>query len=151
MKTSLETSPSLRSGPRRWSGVAVLIIAGVHTALGVLAGLRLLPDPQMDRLAGDRVPLLELGPGFALSPTADALTMTMFWFLAFGIALVPLGSLLLSLERTGRSIPCAVGVQLGLLAVGGGFFLPASGFWLALLPAFNIWAQARHAAAEEGS
>lgn len=126
------------STPRRWAGSALLFIVAIHTALGILVGLRWLPDPQMDRLAGSRIPLLELTPGFGSLPEVDLLPLVMFWFLFFGFALIPLGFLVRHLERKGESVPSFVGIQLIILGLAGGILLPASGFWTVLVPAWNI-------------
>lgn len=120
-----------------WAGLSLLIIAGIHTAFGLLAGLRLIPDAQMQRLVGDAVPLLHLKPaGFGAEPTLAALTM--FWFLFFGFALIPLATLLRHLEKKAEPIPRSIGYQLIALSLGGALFLPASGFWFALIPAWQI-------------
>ncbi len=126
------------AAPRRWAGTALLVIATIHTAFGVLAGLRILPDPEMQRLAGDRAPLLELTPGFGVLSEVQPLPLLMFWFLFFGFALYPLGFLVRHLERKGERVPYFVGLQLLALGIGGGIMLPASGFWTVLVPAYNI-------------
>lgn len=125
-----------------WAGLAILVIAGVHTLFGVLGGLRVLPDPQMQRLVGDRVPLLELKPAlFASEPSLAA--MTMFWFLFFGLALFPLGALVRHFEKELVRIPRFVGYQLVGLGFAGVLFLPASGFWLVFIPAWQILSRRR--------
>lgn len=131
-------SPTKKKTPARWAGSALIAIASIHTAVGLLGGLRWLPDPEMDRFAGSRVPLLELKPGFALAGDVDLLPLTVFWFLFFGFALLPLGFLLRHLEKIELPVPRSIGIQLMFLAGAGAILLPASGFWLVLLPAWNI-------------
>lgn len=131
----------MHKGPpsrRRWAGTALLLIAAIHTTFGLLAGARVLPDPKLEALVGDRVLLLDLRP--LMGADADMAVLTMFWFLFFGLVLASLGALMRHLERE-RELPRFVGFHLAALGLGGGLFLPASGFWLALLPAYNVLAQ----------
>ena len=121
-----------------WAGIALLIIAGIHTAFGLLVGLRLLPDPEMQRLVGERVPLLELKPVFLQQVPLELAPLTMFWFLFFGLAVVPLGALVRHLEKQRQPVPHFVGYHLLALCLAGVLFMPASGFWFVLLPAWII-------------
>ncbi len=101
-----------------WAGIALLIIAGIHTAFGLLIGLRLLPDPEMQRLMGERVPLHELKPVFLQQAPLELAPLTMFWFLFFGLAVVPLGALVRHLEKQGQPVPHFVGYHLLALVLG---------------------------------
>lgn len=135
----------MRQGKKRkqtWAGIAILVIAGVHTTFGLLGGLRILPDPEMQRLVGERVPLLELQPA-ALGAAPTLASLTMLWFLFFGVALVPLGALVRHLEKRDVPVPHFVGYQLIALSLSGALFLPASGFWFALIPAWQVFRQNR--------
>ncbi|TPV93007.1 MAG: hypothetical protein B7733_22870 [Myxococcales bacterium FL481] len=101
----------------------------------MLLGARVLPDPQLQARVGDRVILFDLQ--LLMGSSADFVTLTLFWFLFFGFALAPFGALMRHVERE-RELPRFVGLHLAALGLGGGLLLPASGFWFALLPAFNV-------------
>lgn len=131
--------PATFSPKGRWAGRGLLIIAAVHSIFGLLAGARIIPDPQMQALIGDRAVLSGMVPPLGVSGQLDLAQMLLFWFFAFGVALIPLGLLVHHLERSGQRVPQMIAAALVGLALLGGLFIPASGFWLALLPAWNIW------------
>lgn len=123
----------------RWAGNALLAIALLHCAFGLLAGARVIKDPELQALVGDRALLFEMRPPLGSTTPLQVAHVALFWFLAFGVALLPLGAVIRHLERTAQEVPRSLAWQLAALAVAGGVFLPASGFWLALIPAWNIW------------
>jgi hypothetical protein len=120
-----------------------MCIAALHVAIGLLTGTRLVQDPKLQELVGDRAPVLELTPFMGLQAAPDLAVMMTFWYLFFGLLLFLYGSLIRHSESITPKLPTFVAVHLAGLALLGGFFLPASGFWLALVPAYLVLRQQR--------
>lgn len=105
------------------AGTLVMGIAVVHCAVGV--GLA-------------KAPLLEIAAqGFVGAVEADLERIAVFWFMFFGFLLLLLGQALRAWERVAR-LPAGVGYGLGALCLAGAIMIPASGFWLGLVPAALI-------------
>jgi hypothetical protein len=58
-----------------------------------------------------------------------------FWFLIMSPLLAMVGQLVIASARAGRPASRALGWQLLTFALGGAILMPASGFWLGLVPA----------------
>ncbi len=61
-----------------------------------------------------------------------------FWFLFAGFALMFIGSLVDRLERLDEGIPLFVGWGFAVLTVLGAMIMPASGFWLLIIPTIGM-------------
>ena len=68
-----------------------------------------------------------------------------FWFLWFGWMLMLLGGALRALEAQGR-VPTALLAATAAMCLGGAISIPASGFWLGLIPVATILARQRRVA-----
>jgi hypothetical protein len=115
-------------------GKALLLIGVLHEAVGVAAGLGRLPlsdGPPRDLFREI------LAAGVIGAVEADRARSVLFWYLSFGLLLLILGWTLDRWEQRGDRLPASTGWQLVILAVGGGLLIPASGFWLALVP--GVW------------
>ena len=69
-----------------------------------------------------------------IAAVADDKDRLALWFFVAGMLFFVIGYLLWFI----RPVPRTVGVIFGLIALGGGILLPASGFWLLLPPAVGI-------------
>jgi Family of unknown function (DUF6463) len=109
----------------------LLAIAALHQVVGLAIGLGLDPNvrfegtPPLRGMWADGV-FASVGMNFARVGIA--------WFLLFGCALALVGLLAHQVERQGFGLPIAFLLGLGGLCAVGVFLMPASGFWLALLP-----------------
>jgi hypothetical protein len=115
-------------------GKALLLIGVLHEAVGIAAGLGALP--LSDGLPRNLFREI-LSAGVIGAVEADRGRAVLFWYLSFGLLLLMLGFALDRWEVRGDRLPASVGWQLVLLALAGGLLIPASGFWLALVP--GIW------------
>lgn len=115
-------------------GKALLLIGVVHEAVGVAAGVGALapPDGPPRNLFAEI-----LAAGVVGAIEVDRLRTVLFWYVFFGLVLLMLGWALDRWELRGDTLPASIGWQLAVLALGGGLLIPASGFWLALVPA--VW------------
>ena len=112
-------------------GWSLVLIGIIHNFFGVIAGWRLLADATNAGLIG----------AWNTPPSRGLI----FWFLVAGFALIAIGLLAAQLERSGVAIPWSFIVFFGLLTLTGVVLMPASGFWLLLLPvAASILHRTRH-------
>jgi hypothetical protein len=127
---------ALSSPPRPIAtvGFAMLAIAAIHQIAGIAIGLGL--DPSAPFLAeGSAPPLLAmlrdgLFDGVGVDPWRNA----MVWFLLWGFLLGVLGLLAHHTERAGLALPRSFALAFGALCVLGVVLMPASGFWLGIVP-----------------
>lgn len=68
----------------------------------------------------------------------DPMRGAVAWFVLFGVVLFLAGQAIDALEAASQPVPKAVGAGLLVLCVLGIVLMPASGFWLALPPAFAV-------------
>ena len=64
--------------------------------------------------------------------------MWAFWFLYFGFVLLLVGELLVWLAASGHAVPRFVGWALLARTLVGVVVMPASGFWLMLIPVAGL-------------
>ena len=122
-----------------WAGTILIVTALLHlTFVTLVLGTGLLPNVQLREFVGDRAPLTMLRPGFGSQQPANLLLLTLFWSLAFGLALLIVGLLVRALERRGDVVPRSVGLLLLGLCSAGAVLVPASGFWFGIVPALMI-------------
>ena len=114
-----------------WIGRWTVAVAVLHTAFAVIVM---------------RDPLIEVARrGYFDAIGRDAEIAAPVWFILFGFLLFILGLAITALERSlpeGR-VPIELGWGLLLLCAIGLVLMPASGFYLALVPAIAIIARAR--------
>ncbi len=111
-------------------------IGAIHQIVGFAIGFGWLPSLSKSGAA----PLLDLWrSGVVGQAEADPLRMAMVWFLLFGFALILLGMTLHQLERSGGRLSRELAWGLGGLCALGVLLMPASGFWMGFVPAFQIW------------
>lgn len=123
-------------------GLWLLGIGVLHNLIGALIAGRVVPDPGLEKHAGSRNLLWELGSqGLQGDGALDPLRLAFFWFLFFGLALMLCGLAVRSLEH--RDVPISSSFAYGLLLLGGlgALQMPASGFWLVLIPFLLILRQ----------
>jgi hypothetical protein len=110
------------------SGRQLVAIGLLHQAVGFALGAPVLGEIARDGFAN------------AIEPAFDR--MAIFWFLWFGWLLLLLGGAVHALEGRG-GVPRWLTLGIGAMALGGGIALPASGFWLALVPVGILIARGR--------
>lgn len=114
------------SGPSPRSGTLMLAIGVLHTVVGVVLGWTPLVAIASDGYVG------------AVERSFDR--MAIFWFLGFGFVLMLAGEAVRLLEDRGEPVPPRLGWILGAVSGLGAAAIPASGFWLGLLPAgLIVW------------
>ncbi|UTH72777.1 DUF6463 family protein [Chromobacterium sp. IIBBL 290-4] len=109
---------------KQWIGRSLIGISILHSAFG----LWVFRDALFQRKSDG-----------ALSFLSEMSHMLVMWFLLFGAALFLLGLAVMKLEQALHGeLPKSLGWGLLILALTGIVLMPASGFWLALPPAFAI-------------
>jgi hypothetical protein len=112
-------------------GAMLLGIAALHQVVGLAIGLGL--DPKV-KFNGPPPLRAMWADGVFASVGLDLGRIGISWFLLFGFALALVGLLAHQVERHGIALPLGFFTGLGGLCAIGVFLMPASGFWLALLP-----------------
>jgi hypothetical protein len=75
----------------------------------------------------------------------DPLRIAIVWFLFFGFLLIFCGMALHRLEILGARPTSGIAIGFASLCILGIVLMPVSGFWLGLIPAFQIWHRNRRA------
>jgi hypothetical protein len=109
---------------KNWIGKWLVAVSVLHTAFAVVAYGKVYASMAASGIVGSGL----------RSPLNSAAS----WFLLFGLLTLALGLVASAFERTGQSLPRAVGVVLLALAALGVVLMPASGFWLVLPPALAL-------------
>lgn len=121
---------------RAWAGTWLMAVAALHTAFAAVV----FTQPLQTLLAR----------GVWDSVGQEPLLGAVVWFVLFGLLLALLGGAVCALERAGAAGQGALrrlGAGLLALVVLGIVLMPASGFWLALVPALGLCARPRAPAA----
>lgn len=108
------------SKTRPWTGWSLVAIGIVHNAFGLVVGWAHIADGVRGGFVGAWDSPPERG--------------MLFWFLAFGFLCMICGATAAQVERAGTPLSWAFITGLALLTVCGIAAMPASGFWLALVP-----------------
>lgn len=118
------------------NGVLLIIIAIIHN-LTVMV-----PDSggtQFSKMAESC--FYKVSPGAKLLPIAETKTsfadveiLAIFWFLYFGLLLIPLGLLVHSIERKGGTLPLVFTISYLLFVLAGCYMMPDSGMTFIMLP-----------------
>lgn len=124
---------SLSSGRRPWVGWSLVAIALLH-----LLSVPVFYDAALRSiLAGGVVNAVESDPALRDLRSAG------FWYLATGLAALTLGLLTAWVERHAGTVPYLLAWALLGIASFGVLLVPASGFWLFLVPATLAFLTAR--------
>ena len=118
-------------------GSVVIAIGVIHQAFGLVMGRPIIAE------------ILHDGGFNAIGE--DMPRNAIFWFLMTGLFMILLGWLAAHVEARGVVLPAAFGWMLLAISLLGGAFIPASGFWLALLPAGMTLLRARRIATSSES
>lgn len=117
--------------PRITVGQIVLAIAAIHTAVGLYIGVGL--DPNVD--FGGIPPLTAMwNDGVVASVGNDPWRTGLTWFLLWGFVLALVGLLAHQVERAGLALTRSFAAAFGALCILGVVLMPASGFWLGIVP-----------------
>ena len=131
MSTAPTTNPALTAPSRVTVGHVILAIAALHTVVGLLIGLGL--DPSVQFEGGP--PLTAMwNEGILGSVGEDPWRVGVTWFLLWGFVLALVGLLAHQMERGGLVLTRSFAAGFGALCVLGVVLMPASGFWLGMVP-----------------
>ena len=123
-------------------GSVVMAIGLLHQVVGVLFGIGALPAAE--NIAAS-TPLLDIArDGFVGAIEPHTTRMVFFWFVMTGFSMITTGWLAHTLEQRG-ALPTSFAFAFGAFSLGGALLIPASGFWLGLLPALLAWRRSRRA------
>ena len=119
----------------RWVGLWVMGMGVLHTLVGLaFAGWVLVDMVQA---------------GLINATSSDFTREAAFWFFMFGFLLFLCGQLAYWLTKQGQQLPASFGWGLLLICVSGGIVMPASGFWLGLVPGTAVlWQQRQNQRSE---
>lgn len=130
-------------------GALLLGIGGVHNLVGLAFGLGWLPP--LDG-AASITPLLDIGrAGWIGAVEPDPWRMVFFWFVMTGFALMLTGLAAHTIERAGLKLSPAFAGSVGAFSMLGAALIPASGFWLGLVPAWLAWSRRARAPSRGGT
>ena len=119
--------------PRIWIGHWLMGVAALHTVFAAVVFGKVL------RTMAER--------GLFNSVGADPLLGAVTWFVLFGFVLALFSLAVTPLERSGQTVALRkLGFGLLLLCGLGIVLMPASGFWLAIVPALAMLRQGAKAA-----
>lgn len=122
-------------------GALLVGIGVVHDLVGVAFGLGWLPPAEG---AAARAPLTEIvRAGIIGAVEPDPWRMTFFWFVMTGFALMLAGVAAHAIERAGLRPSPGLAASIAAFSVLGIALIPASGFWLGLVPAGLAWTRSR--------
>lgn len=125
-------SPTDFPSHRRWRGTALMVIAAIHTLVGLVEF-----QPVVVTL---------LDQGLFNTVGHDPLRGAVAWFLLFGVLLFVTGAAVREVEKREPGCRCPwVGISLLALVALGVTLMPASGFWLAIPPAVSLLRPTRKA------
>ncbi len=108
---------------KAWIGKALIVIGVVHSIGGFLFFRPTLSVFLTERLFN------------TITVGGEPVREAAFWFFFGGFALMIIGGLVDRLERLGERLPAFLGWSFAALIILGIIMMPASGFWLLILPA----------------
>lgn len=109
---------------KRWVGRSIIIIGILHTVFGLI-GFR-------DILA------VLLGEGIINTVNGQPDREMAFWFIFFGFSTMVFGALIDWCESKEIKLPPAIGWGLLTMSVIGVLLMPASGFWVVMIPSIGL-------------
>lgn len=119
---------------RRWVGRALVLTGVVHCAAGFV-------------IFGDvLLPILREGVFNTLRPETYVARGGAFWFFFTGFLVLIFGGLVDEVERRRIEFPAFLPWSLLAFSIAGCVMMPASGFWLLLVPVVGMFAQRRRGA-----
>lgn len=127
--------------PRPWVGWSISGIAVIH----LLSGAAFFGPSLRSIWAGGVINAVEA------DPASELLRSVGFWYLASGLSTLGLGLVVTWLQRRLAEVPTMLGwLLLGITAFGV-VLMPASGFWLFLVPATLTFLEARRFARDRAA
>lgn len=119
---------------RAWIGWSVLGIGVIHTAFGFVFFGEVFAPWFRDGIVN------------SLGEAAPPLRNIAFWFFFTGFVLMILGGMVEYVERRGMPLPVFLPWSLLAMAIVGCVLMPASGFWLLLVPVAGMFVRMRRIA-----
>lgn len=124
---------NISKAPRVTVGAMVLAIGVIHNLVGLAAGSGLVSAFES---SGSLTPLLDMArEGMVATVEPHLERMVFFWFMMTGFVMMMVGWLAHAMER-GPGLPRAFALVFGSFTLAGVLLIPASGFWLGLVPTF---------------
>lgn len=127
--------------PRMTVGALLVGIGIVHNLVGIAFGLGWLPPPKGATPMAPLVDIVRAGVVGAVEP--DPWRMIFFWFVMTGFAMMLAGLAAHAIERAGLRLSVSFAFSVAAFSVIGIVLIPASGFWLGLMPAGLALARSR--------
>ncbi len=112
---------------KSWVGWSILVIGILHALVGVVAFHDFLITIFREGLFNTI--------GLKYQPEREAA----FWFLFTGFTLLIIGGLVVWIERNKMRVPAFLSWSFLAITVTGAFMMPASGFWLLLIPTIGLF------------
>lgn len=106
-------------------GTTIMVIAAIHAIFGFVV------FPQ--------VWLALLRDGLFNSVGVDPLRGAVVWFGLYALPVFALGQLVRSMEKSEQPLPSHLFWYMLIVLVSGVLLMPASGFWLLLIPLALLW------------
>lgn len=106
-------------------GISIMAIAAIHA----IFGLAVFPGVWLE-IARD---------GFFNVIGENPLRGAVVWFQLYALPVFAFGHLILSFERNGLPLPLHTFWHMTIILITGVILMPASGFWLLLIPLFFLW------------
>ncbi|MCP4539668.1 MAG: molecular chaperone GroEL [Chloroflexi bacterium] len=111
---------------KAWIGKALIGIGVVHSIGGFLFF-----GPILSALFNE-------GLFNTITVSGDIGREAAFWFLFGGFMVMIIGGLVDRLERLGEHLPAFLGWSFAALTILGAIIMPASGFWLLIIPTIGM-------------
>ncbi len=115
------------------NGIILIILGVMHTSLGIS------PDAfgkQFQEFS--KTYFFKISSGMeelpAMTGVTNYETFAAFWFLYFGILLIPLGLLVHSIEKKGKLLPSSFTISYLVIVLTGCYMVPNSGMTFFMLP-----------------
>jgi hypothetical protein len=114
---------------KRWIGRSIVGVGLIHSLFGLVSGSRVLSEMAQD--------------GLVASVNGQPLREAIFWFLFFGFLVILFGLLVDWVESKGLNLPFSMSLGLLVMTLFGVALMPASGWWLMLVPSIGMLVRAR--------
>jgi len=115
------------------NGVLLILIGLLHTYCVVSSG-----GCGKQFMAFSKTCFYKISPGLAELPAeigkTNFETFAAFWFFYFGILLIPLGLLVHSIEKSGKTLPLTFTISYLVFVLIGCYMIPNSGMTVFMLP-----------------
>jgi hypothetical protein len=122
---------------KAWIGKTLFLIGIVHTIVGIAFYKAILGSMVDEGLFG------------TISISGDYDRDAAFWFLFAGFMLMIIGALINWFENHNQAVPKFVEWSMTIITIVGIVIMPASGFWLLILPIFGLFYRRARIKAEQ--